>query len=176
MDALRQHRQQHLTGTAELAKAGEDQPNDLLYPAIGIEAEPDLAMPDIADRHADPQLAAARLGAGGIEHAGPQHTQLEFADAALHTEQQPVVRPAGIVNPIEVDHPRVDQPAQFEQVMPIAPVAREPRGVEAQHGADLSGAQPGDEPVEAGARRRAAGGTAEIVVDHFDVAETPLPG
>jgi len=60
--------------------------------------------------------------------------------------------------------------------MPIASVARAPRGVDAQHGADLSGAQPGDEPVEAGARRRAAGGTAEVVVDHFDVAETPLPG
>ena len=81
MDALRQHRQQHLAGAAELAKAGEDQPDYLLYPAIGIEAEPDRAMPDIADRHADPQFAAARLGAGGIEHAGPQHAEFELADA-----------------------------------------------------------------------------------------------
>ena len=60
--------------------------------------------------------------------------------------------------------------------MPIAAVAREPRGVKAEHGTDLSGAQPGDEPIEAGSRRRAAGGTAEVVIDHFDVAETPLPG
>ena len=54
-------------------------------------------------------------------------------------------------------------------------VARE-RGVEAQHSTDLSGAQPGDEPIEAGSRRRAGGGTAEVVIDHFDVAETSLPG
>jgi len=60
--------------------------------------------------------------------------------------------------------------------MPVAAVAREPRGVEAQHGTDLSGAQPGDEPFEAGSRRRAARGTAKVLVDHFDLAETPLPG
>src|SRR5690242_15844313 len=132
-------------------------------------------MPDIADRHADPQLAAARFGAGGIEHAGPQHAKLELADAAFHAEQQPIVRPAGIVDPIEVDHPRVDQPAQFEQVMPIAAVAREARGVKAEHATDLSATPPDDAPIAAGSRRRAAGGTAEVV-DHFDVAETPLPG
>ena len=44
-------------------------------------------MPDIADRHADPQFPAARLGAGGIEHAGTQHAELELAYATLHAEQ-----------------------------------------------------------------------------------------
>jgi hypothetical protein len=41
-------------------------------------------MPDVADRHADAQLAAARLGAGGVEHAGTEHTEFKLADAALH--------------------------------------------------------------------------------------------
>ena len=176
VDPLCEHRQQHLACAAELAKAGEDQPDDLLYPPVGVKTEADLAMPDIADRHADPQLAAARLGTGGIEHTSPDHTEFELADAALHAEQQPVVRPAGVVNPIQVDHPSLNQPAQLEQMMPVAPVTGEPRGVEAQHGTDLSGAQPRDEPFETGSRRRAAGGTAEVVVDHFDLAETPLPG
>jgi hypothetical protein len=40
-------------------------------------------MPDVANRHADAQLTAPRLGAGSVEHAGTQHTQLELADAAL---------------------------------------------------------------------------------------------
>jgi hypothetical protein len=41
---------------------------------------------------------------GGIEHAGTQHTELEFADAALHAEQQRVVR-AGRDHrpPVEID-------------------------------------------------------------------------
>ena len=34
---------------------------------IGIKA--DLAMPDVAHRHADPQLATACLSASGVEHA-----------------------------------------------------------------------------------------------------------
>src|SRR4051812_9145880 len=176
VNALREHRQQDLACTAELAEADEDQPDHFLDPPVRIKAEADLAMPDVADRHADTQLAASRLGTGGIEHTRPQHAELELADAALHTEQQPIVRPAGVVDPVHIDHPRLDQPAKLEQVMPIATVAGEPRGIEAQHGTNLAGAQPRDEPFEAWSRRRTAGGTAEIVVDHFDVAETPLPG
>src|SRR3954447_4987133 len=60
--------------------------------------------------------------------------------------------------------------------MPVAAVAGEPGGVEAQHGADLPSAQPRYEALKTGTGHRTASGTAEIVVDHFDVAETPLPG
>ena len=60
--------------------------------------------------------------------------------------------------------------------MPIAAVAGEPRGVEAQDGADLAGAQPCDQAVEAGPRHRSAGGSAEIVIDDFDVDEAALAG
>jgi hypothetical protein len=40
-------------------------------------------MPDVANRHADAQLAAPRLGAGRIEHAGTQHAEFELANAAF---------------------------------------------------------------------------------------------
>ena len=175
VDLLGRHRQQHLPCAAQLAEPREDQPDHFLDPQVGIEAETDLAMPDVADRHADAQLAAARLGAGGVEHAGAQHAEFELADAALHAQQQPIVRPAGVVDPVQVDHPRLDQAAELEQVMPVAAVAGEPGGVEAQHGADLAGAQPCHEPLEAGPRHHPAGGAAEVVVDHLDVAETPAP-
>lgn len=69
MDLVAEKRQEDLPGAAELAEPGEDQPAHLLDPEVGIEVETDLAMPEIADRHADAQLAQARLGAGGIEHA-----------------------------------------------------------------------------------------------------------
>jgi hypothetical protein len=37
----------------KFAKASEDQAYDFLEPQVWIEAETDLAMPDVADRHAD---------------------------------------------------------------------------------------------------------------------------
>jgi hypothetical protein len=150
VDLLGEHREQDLPGAAELAEAGEDQPDHLLDPQVGIEAEAELAMPHIADRHADAQLTAPRFGAGGVEHAGTQHTELELADAALHAEQQPVVRPAGVIDPVQIDHARLHQPAELEQVMPVAAVAGDPGGIEAQHGPDLALTQPGDQPLEAG--------------------------
>ena len=144
----------------------------LLEPEVGIEAEAGLAMPDIADRHADPKFATARLRPGGVKHARPDHPKLELADAALHAEQQAVVRQAGIVDAIEVDDTRLDKPAQFEQVVPVPAVACQPRSVKAEHGADFPGAQGGDKLLEAGPGHHAAGGAAEIVVDHIHGPET----
>ena len=122
----------------------------LLEPEVGIEAEAGLAMPDIADRHADPKFATARLRPGGVKHARPDHPKLELADAALHAEQQAVVRQAGIVDAIEVDDTRLDKPAQFEQVVPVPALACQPRSVKAEHGADFPGAQGGDKLLEPG--------------------------
>src|ERR671919_2121717 len=59
--------------------------------------------------------------------------------------------------------------------MPVAAVAGEPGGVEAQYGPDLAGTEPCHQPLEAGPRHHPAGGAAEVVVDHLDVAEAPPP-
>ena len=120
--------------------------------------------------------SSPRLGASGIEHAGAQHAKLELADAALHAEQKPIVRPAGVIDPVQVDHSRLDQAAKIEQVMPVAAVAGETGGVEAQHGPDLPGTEPRHQPLEAGPRHHPAGGAAEVIIDNLDVAEAPAPG
>ena len=175
MDLLAEQRQEDLPRAAQLAEPGEDQPDHFLDPQVGIEAETDLAMPDVADRHADAQLAAACLGAGGVEHARTEHAELELADSTLHAEQQSIVRPAGIVDAVQVDDSRLDQAAELEQMMPVAAVAGQPGGVEAQHRADFPGAQRCDQPLEARPRHHPAGGAAEIVIDHLDLAEPPAP-
>ena len=99
---------------------------------IRIEAEAEIAT-DISDRHADAQLATPCLGPSGIQHPGAQNAELELADAALHAQEQTVIQAPRIVDPLEVNHARFDEPAQFEQVMPAASIAREPRGIQAQH-------------------------------------------
>jgi hypothetical protein len=76
---------------------------------------------------------------------------------------------------IEVDNTGLDQPAQLEQMMPVAAVPSEPRGIEAEYSADLAGAQRGDQSVEAGPVDSAARGTAEIVVDDLDFCEAAPP-
>jgi hypothetical protein len=57
-------------------------------------------------------------------------------------------------------------------MMPVSAIAGEAGGVEAKHGADVPGAEPGDEFLEARACHGAAGRTAEIVVDDLDIAKS----
>jgi hypothetical protein len=59
-------------------------------------------------------------------------------------------------------------------MVPVAAIAREPRGIEAEHSADLPGAQGGDQAFEAGPFDGATRGATKIVVNHVDVGE-PAP-
>ena len=162
----------HLSGTAKFAEALEDPAGDLLDAAIRIEAETDLPVPDKADRHGNPEFTSAGLGPRSVQHAGAQDTKLEFADAALHSQKQTVIRTTRIVHAIEVDDAGIDEAAQLEQMMPVPAIAGETGGIEAKHGADLAGAKPGNELLEARARHGAAGRTAEVVVDDLDIAKS----
>ena len=168
---IRRQGQQNLPRAAQLAEPREDETDRLLEPQVRIEAEAHLAMPDVTDRHADPQFAAPRLGSRRVVHSGAQHAEFELADAALHSQQEPVVRAARVINPVEIDDARADKTAEFQQVMPVAAVAGKPRSVEAQHGADVAGAKPRDKPIEARPRHRPARRAPKIVVDDLDVAE-----
>jgi hypothetical protein len=72
---------------------------------------------------------------------------------------------------IEVDDAGFHQSAQLEQMMPVTPIACEPRGIETQHRTNLSGAQGGDQAIEAGPFDGAARSATKVVVDHVDVGE-----
>jgi hypothetical protein len=56
-------------------------------------------------------------------------------------------------------------------MMPISAIACEPRGIETQHRANLSGAQGGNQAIEAGPFDGAARSATKIIVDHFNVGE-----
>lgn len=76
---------------------------------------------------------------------------------------------AHVVHAVMIDDAGFDKAAQFEQMMPVAPVAREPRRIEAQDGPHLAGAEPGDQAVETGSRDRSACRPPEIIIDDLDV-------
>jgi hypothetical protein len=79
--------------------------------------------------------------------------------------------PARVVYAIKVDDTGLDQSAQLEQMMPVTPIACEPRGIETQHRTNLSGAQGGDQAIEAGPFDGAARSATKIVVNDVDVGE-----
>jgi hypothetical protein len=56
-------------------------------------------------------------------------------------------------------------------MMPVTSIACESRGIETKHGANLSGAQSGNQAIEAGSFDGTTCSTTEIVVDHFDIGE-----
>src|ERR1041385_9177489 len=131
-------------------------------------------MPDVSDRHTDTQLAALGLAMLGIEHPRTNHGELELTDAALHTEQQAIVRTTRVIHALHVDYSRLDQTTKLEQMMPVSTVARQPRSIQAQHRADISSTDGSDEPIEAGSAHRAARGASKIVVNYFNVDEAAL--
>jgi hypothetical protein len=60
-------------------------------------------------------------------------------------------------------------------MVPVAAIASETRGVEAEHSTDLPGAQSRDQSVETWSVDSATRRSAEIVVDDLDVGEAASP-
>ena len=60
-------------------------------------------------------------------------------------------------------------------MVPVASIAREPRGIQAQHGSNVPGAQGSHEPLEARSGHHAAGGLTQIVIDDLDGVEPAPP-
>ena len=101
MHPLDLERQMHLPGAAQFAEALENPAGDFLDAAIRIEAQADLPMPDIADRHGDPEFPSAGLRSRGVQHPRSQDAKFELADAALHAQQQAIVGTARVIDAVE---------------------------------------------------------------------------
>jgi hypothetical protein len=175
MDFIGPHRQMNLTSGSKLAEAIEDEANSLLYPQVRIKAQPDLAVPDVADWNRDPQFPPPGLRTSRVQHPRAQNAQLELTDAALHAQEQPVVRTTRVVNAVKIDHSRLDESAKLKQMMPIAAIAGEARCVETQNRTDVSGAQPSYKLLKTRAGHGSACGPTQIVIDHLNVAKSASP-
>ena len=122
---------------------------------------------DVTDGDGEQQFATARLLLEGFERALAEQRQLHLAHRALHAQQQPIVWMAWVVDAVLVNDQRADQAAELEQRVPIAAVARQPRSLDRDHGADPALADRGEQLLEARASDPGTG-AAEIIVDHLD--------
>ena len=141
-------RKMDLSRTAQFTKPGEDLTDAFLDTQVGIQIDPNLAIPDVTDRNGNAELATRRLGACGLQHASAQHTEFKLADRSLHAEQQAIVGVTGIIDAILIDHSRFGEAAQLQQMVPIPAIASDPRRLEAKYRSDLASTQPSDKPLE----------------------------
>ena len=163
--------EQYLSGASELLEFVEQKPDDAADALVRIDLDLADLVPAIARRQDEPQLAAQRLRIPCRNAALTKEAQLVFGHRPLQPQQQPVIDQAGIVRAVRIDHQRADQGAQINQVMPVAPVPGQARGLEAEHGASKARADSSHQFLEAGALDQSGTGASQIVVDHRDRSE-----
>ena len=152
---------------------GKDQTDDLLHLFVGIERDLAGRLEHVAAGQPQNQLAALRLGAAALEHAGLEDVDLRLAHGALQAEQQAIVVKTGIVDAVGIADQGVEERAHLQQLMPIPARARQARDLDAEHQADMAKANLGHQALEAGPVESRGGGTAEIVIDDHDLLGSP---
>ena len=99
--------------------------------------------------------------------------QLGFAHDPRQAEQQPVVIGARIVEALAVGEDHAKQRAQFEELVPIAVVARQSGGIQAEHEAGVAEPDLGDQPLETVPLGTLRPRLAEILVDDVNALARP---
>ena len=139
----------HPARAAQLGEFGEHQLQAGLHLLVGIAHNRPRAVVGEPGRQGDPQLATGRFLIFALMQAQADLVQLGFAHDPRQTEQQPVMVGARVVEPLAIGQDHAKQRAQFEQLMPIAVIARQPRGIEAEHQPGIAQPDLGDQPLEA---------------------------
>ena len=169
-----QEPQQRLPRRAQFLELREHQRHRLAHPTVGVLLQPPVLRLDVAGRRRHQQLAAPRLREPRLHGALAKQFQLVLAQRPLDAEQQPVAAGARRVHRLVVDQQRVHDAAHLHQPLPVPRVAREARRLARRDGAHLAHAHLRHHPLEAGPVGRAGRRTAEVLVDHLDLAPAHL--
>jgi hypothetical protein len=109
-----------------------------------------------------------------LDRALAEDAHFHLAHRALHPKHQSVVGHARIVDAVFVNNQRTHETTKFQKRMPIATVARQPRGLDREHGADVALTYCGQQFLEA-RPRDATARAAKIVVDYLNIIPSELP-
>lgn len=131
----------------ELAKYKFD---SLAHARIGGLLESLIGGAHVARRDALDQLAALGFLRQSSLRPCPEVRQLHLADLPFHSQQQPVIGIARIIDSVGVDQQGSHDTAELEQGVPIAAVARQARSLDAEHGTDATVTQSAEHSLEAG--------------------------
>ena len=161
--------QQSLAGAAEFGELGEHQVDRFLHAAVRILLQT-IGGLHIADRRRHDQLAAARLLVAGGKRTLAQQVELILVQAALQSEQQPIIALTRRINRLLIDEQGVDHPAHLDGLLPVMAVAGEARDLPGRHRSNLAEADFRHHAFETGADDGAGRRAAKIVIDDLDLA------
>lgn len=128
--------------------------------------------PAKSDGQTETQLAAACLHSDGFHGSLPEQVEFELRHGSLQSEQEAIIHQAGIVDAVGVDDHSAYEPAELDQVMPIASVAGESGGFDAKYRANVAGTDIGYQLLEARTINLTPSGTAEIAIDRAHIMKT----
>src|SRR5260221_13575957 len=118
--------EQGLPDTAEFGHLVEDEDDGLLDTAIGILLEPVADLHE-ADRGSDDEFAAPGLLIAGRQRTLAQKIELILVEAALQSQQQPVVALTRRIDRLLIDQHGIDDAAHLDQLLPSTTVAVDTR-------------------------------------------------
>jgi hypothetical protein len=120
------------------------------------------------------EIAACRLQAQGFLRTLAEDRELELAECSLHAEQQPVVDQPWIIDPVLVNDQAIHKGAEFQQRMPVATVACQPRRLYRQYCSSGLGTDRRKQTLKPGPGLTATR-SPEIIVDNDDVLPAERP-
>src|SRR5579875_670091 len=173
-DLLAAEPQQHLPDASEFGHFAERQMKAFLDPAIGVLLDFAGLRPVEAHGKKKLQLAPASLLTNRLQRSLSQQTQFERRHLSFHAEKQTIIDEVRIVDSIEVHQHRACQAAQPDQVVPVAAVPRQPRRLDAKHGAHFASTDLSDQALQSGALHQAGPRASLVFIDHEDVRKAEL--
>ena len=140
---------------------------------VGVEDDVAGGVVDQPDRQRHDQLAAAGLGQLPAAQPGLDEMELSLAELAFHTEQEPVVKVARVVEAVFVADQRAGHPAQFQELVPVGGVSGQAGAFQAEHDPGPAEGHFGDQLLESFPVGGGGAGLALVDVDHGDLAGGP---
>ena len=160
-------------GAAELAELGEHQPEPGLDLLVRVQAHRAIALVHKTDGQRQAKLAPGSFLPLTLMQPHPDLVQLCLAHDAGQAQQQPVVIGTRVVEPFAIGDDHAEQGAKLEELVPIAVVARQARGIQAEDQAGLAQADLRDQVLKAVPAITGRPRAPEILVDHLDPFSGP---
>src|SRR6266436_3697651 len=165
--------EQRLPGAAQFCHLVEDEVDRLLNATVRILLQTIASLYE-ADRRGDDKLAPPSLLVSCRKGALPEKVEFVLIEAALQSEQQPVIALPRRIDGLLVDQHSVDNAAHLDELLPVSAVAGEARDLPRRNRADLAEADLSHHAFEAGAGDAARRRATEIVINRLDLRPAEL--
>ena len=147
--SVRAQKAHHAACALQLPELGKDQEQTCLHFFIRIEDDGARSVMSKPGRQRQAEFASRRFLALTLMEAHPDLVKLRLAHDAGQAEQQTIVVGPRIVETLAIRNEHAEHRAEFEELMPVAIVAGQPRSIEADHETGIAEADFGDQLLEA---------------------------